>query len=90
MTFSRLLRGLKTHRKDKQQSSNNQIQGSPRHTRNSRIGLPQRVSLFYILFFIKKSIEFFIIYFFIYKNAKKETFTLKSYILLEIFYSIFL
>ncbi|XP_043589014.1 SAM and SH3 domain-containing protein 1-like isoform X2 [Bombus pyrosoma] len=37
-TFSRLLRGLKTHRKEKQA----QAQGSPRHGR-ARIGVPQRV-----------------------------------------------
>ncbi|XP_033338981.1 uncharacterized protein LOC117227652 isoform X1 [Megalopta genalis] len=38
-TFSRLLRGLKTHRKEKQ----GQTQGSPRHGR-ARMGVPQRVS----------------------------------------------
>ncbi|XP_020708622.1 uncharacterized protein LOC105686971 isoform X4 [Athalia rosae] len=39
-TFSRLLRGLKTHRKEKQ----GQPQGSPRHGRSSRMqGVPQRV-----------------------------------------------
>ncbi|XP_043269654.1 SAM and SH3 domain-containing protein 1-like isoform X3 [Venturia canescens] len=38
-TFSRLLRGLKTHRKEKQQG---QSQGSPRHGR-ARFGVPQRV-----------------------------------------------
>ncbi|XP_032690869.1 SAM and SH3 domain-containing protein 1-like isoform X4 [Odontomachus brunneus] len=37
-TFSRLLRGLKTHRKEKQ----GQTQGSPRHGR-ARMGVPQRV-----------------------------------------------
>ncbi|XP_063994894.1 SAM and SH3 domain-containing protein 1-like isoform X3 [Diachasmimorpha longicaudata] len=37
-TFSRLLRGLKTHRKEKQ----GQSQGSPRHGR-ARMGVPQRV-----------------------------------------------
>ncbi|XP_035723712.1 uncharacterized protein LOC118442344 isoform X4 [Vespa mandarinia] len=37
-TFSRLLRGLKTHKKEKQ----GQTQGSPRHGR-ARIGVPQRV-----------------------------------------------
>ncbi|XP_034176699.2 uncharacterized protein LOC117602592 isoform X5 [Osmia lignaria lignaria] len=37
-TFSRLLRGLKTHRKEKQA----QTQGSPRHGR-ARMGVPQRV-----------------------------------------------
>ncbi|KAF7995336.1 hypothetical protein HCN44_006443 [Aphidius gifuensis] len=37
-TFSRLLRGLKTHRKEKQ----GQPQGSPRHGR-ARMGVPQRV-----------------------------------------------
>ncbi|XP_076682369.1 uncharacterized protein LOC143376209 isoform X2 [Andrena cerasifolii] len=37
-TFSRLLRGLKTHRKEKQ----GQTQGSPRHGR-TRVGVPQRV-----------------------------------------------
>ncbi|XP_076753480.1 uncharacterized protein LOC143424938 isoform X3 [Xylocopa sonorina] len=37
-TFSRLLRGLKTHRKEKQA----QAQGSPRHGR-ARMGVPQRV-----------------------------------------------
>ncbi|XP_025162322.1 SAM and SH3 domain-containing protein 1 isoform X2 [Harpegnathos saltator] len=37
-TFSRLLRGLKTHRKEKQ----GQTQGSPRHAR-ARVGVPQRV-----------------------------------------------
>ncbi|XP_011691464.1 PREDICTED: SAM and SH3 domain-containing protein 1-like [Wasmannia auropunctata] len=37
-TFSRLLRGLKTHRKEKQ----GQAQGSPRHGR-ARMGVPQRV-----------------------------------------------
>lgn len=37
-TFSRLLRGLKTHRKEKQA----QTQGSPRHGR-IRMGVPQRV-----------------------------------------------
>ncbi|KAK2583248.1 hypothetical protein KPH14_009262 [Odynerus spinipes] len=37
-TFSRLLRGLKTHKKEKQ----GQIQGSPRHAR-ARMGVPQRV-----------------------------------------------
>ncbi|XP_076238409.1 uncharacterized protein LOC143181736 [Calliopsis andreniformis] len=37
-TFSRLLRGLKTHRKEKQ----GQTQGSPRHIR-TRVGVPQRV-----------------------------------------------
>ncbi|XP_076171998.1 uncharacterized protein LOC143148989 isoform X2 [Ptiloglossa arizonensis] len=37
-TFSRLLRGLKTHRKEKQ----GQVQGSPRHSR-TRVGVPQRV-----------------------------------------------
>ncbi|XP_066591308.1 SAM and SH3 domain-containing protein 1-like isoform X2 [Prorops nasuta] len=37
-TFSRLLRGLKTHRKEKQ----GQTQGSPRHSR-TRMGVPQRV-----------------------------------------------
>nr|KAF7406718.1 hypothetical protein H0235_014374 [Vespula pensylvanica] len=36
-TFSRLLRGLKTHKKEKQ----GQTQGSPRHGR-ARIGVPQR------------------------------------------------
>ena len=40
-TFSRLLRGLKTHRKEKQA----QAQGSPRHGR-ARIGVPQRVSVY--------------------------------------------
>jgi hypothetical protein len=39
-TFSRLLRGLKTHRKEKQ---GQQVQGSPRHGR-ARMGVPQRVS----------------------------------------------
>lgn len=39
-TFSRLLRGLKTHRKEKQA----QTQGSPRHGR-ARMGVPQRVSV---------------------------------------------
>ncbi|XP_024872988.1 SAM and SH3 domain-containing protein 1-like isoform X2 [Temnothorax curvispinosus] len=38
-TFSRLLRGLKTHRKEKQ---GQQAQGSPRHGR-ARMGVPQRV-----------------------------------------------
>ncbi|KAL0133693.1 hypothetical protein PUN28_000973 [Cardiocondyla obscurior] len=38
-TFSRLLRGLKTHRKEKQ---GQQTQGSPRHGR-ARMGVPQRV-----------------------------------------------
>ncbi|XP_072747958.1 uncharacterized protein [Anoplolepis gracilipes] len=38
-TFSRLLRGLKTHRKEKQ---GQQSQGSPRHGR-ARMGVPQRV-----------------------------------------------
>ncbi|XP_070156615.1 SAM and SH3 domain-containing protein 1 isoform X4 [Polyergus mexicanus] len=38
-TFSRLLRGLKTHRKEKQ---GQQTQGSPRHNR-ARMGVPQRV-----------------------------------------------
>ncbi|XP_043504147.1 SAM and SH3 domain-containing protein 1-like isoform X2 [Polistes fuscatus] len=37
-TFSRLLRGLKTHKKEKQ----GQTQGSPRHGR-TRMGVPQRV-----------------------------------------------
>ncbi|XP_015606600.1 SAM and SH3 domain-containing protein 1 isoform X4 [Cephus cinctus] len=37
-TFSKLLRGLKTHRKEKQ----GQTQGSPRHGR-ARMGVPQRV-----------------------------------------------
>ncbi|XP_032683329.1 uncharacterized protein LOC116840204 isoform X3 [Odontomachus brunneus] len=37
-TFSRLLRGLKTHRKEKQ----GQTQGSPRHGR-ARMGVPQRI-----------------------------------------------
>lgn len=41
-TFSRLLRGLKTHRKEKQ----GQSQGSPRHGR-ARMGVPQRVSVLY-------------------------------------------
>lgn len=40
-TFSRLLRGLKTHRKEKQSQ---QAQGSPRHGR-ARMGVPQRVSV---------------------------------------------
>lgn len=40
-TFSRLLRGLKTHRKEKQA----QTQGSPRHGR-IRMGVPQRVSVY--------------------------------------------
>ncbi|KAK0086938.1 hypothetical protein PV325_002115 [Microctonus aethiopoides] len=37
-TFSRLLRGLKTHRKEKQGQSH----GSPRHGR-ARMGVPQRL-----------------------------------------------
>ncbi|XP_048509198.1 uncharacterized protein LOC105686971 isoform X2 [Athalia rosae] len=41
-TFSRLLRGLKTHRKEKQ----GQPQGSPRHGRSSRMqGVPQRLKV---------------------------------------------
>ncbi|XP_020290090.1 uncharacterized protein LOC109857801 isoform X1 [Pseudomyrmex gracilis] len=39
-TFSRLLRGLKTHRKEKQ---GQQSQGSPRHNRVRIQGVPQRV-----------------------------------------------
>ncbi|XP_012289035.1 uncharacterized protein LOC105704408 isoform X2 [Orussus abietinus] len=42
-TFSRLLRGLKTHRKEKQ----GQSQGSPRHARTTRMGaVPQRDTSF--------------------------------------------
>ncbi|KAL6262159.1 hypothetical protein P5V15_007256 [Pogonomyrmex californicus] len=40
-TFSRLLRGLKTHRKEKQ---GQQAQGSPRHGR-ARMGVPQRLKV---------------------------------------------
>ncbi|KAH0561179.1 hypothetical protein KQX54_014082, partial [Cotesia glomerata] len=38
-TFSRLLKGLKTHKKEKQ----NQAQASPKHSSHMKLGVPQRI-----------------------------------------------